>query len=135
MWTEQRIKYILADLTDENLFACRSLLSDITLSFSEEVQTLAISLQDRAELILNPGFLNKYIHNESDLKELILSTCDKISMQEMANARKAKQEELARASAKNKKFWKDMRQIGMLVLLVVVLVPAAVGALLAYLTR
>ena len=25
------------------------------------------------------------IHNESDLKELILSTCDKISMQEMAN--------------------------------------------------
>ena len=56
-------------------------------------------------------------------------------MQEMANARKAKQEELARATAKNKKFWKDMRQIGMLVLLVVVLVPAAVGALLAYLTR
>jgi len=56
-------------------------------------------------------------------------------MQEMANARKAKQEELARAAAKNKKFWKDMRQIGMLILLVVVLVPAAVGALLAYLTR
>ena len=56
-------------------------------------------------------------------------------MQEMANARKAKQEELARAAAKNKKFWKDMRQIGMLVLLVLVLVPAAVGALLAYLTR
>jgi hypothetical protein len=56
-------------------------------------------------------------------------------MQEMANARKAKQEELARAAAKNKKFWKDMRQIGMLILLVLVLVPAAVGALLAYLTR
>ena len=56
-------------------------------------------------------------------------------MQEMANARKAKQEELARAAAKNKKFWKDIRQIGMLILLVVVLVPAAVGALLAYLTR
>ena len=56
-------------------------------------------------------------------------------MQEMANARKAKQEELARAAAKNKKFWKDIRQIGMLVLLVLVLVPAAVGALLAYLTR
>ncbi len=56
-------------------------------------------------------------------------------MQEMANARKAKQEELARAAAKNKKFWKDMRQIGMLVLLVVVLVPAAVGGLLAWLTN
>ena len=72
MWTEQRIKYILADLTDENLFACRSLLSDITLSFSDEVQTLAISLQDRAELILNPAFLNKYIHNEADFKVIIL---------------------------------------------------------------
>ena len=56
-------------------------------------------------------------------------------MQGMANARKAKQEELARATAKNKKFWKDMRQIWMLILLFVVLVPDAVGALLAYLTR
>ena len=56
-------------------------------------------------------------------------------MQEMANARKAKQEELARAAAKNKQFWKEMRQIGVLVLLVLVLVPAALGALLAYLTR
>ena len=56
-------------------------------------------------------------------------------MQEMANARKAKQEELARAVVAKRRFWKEMRQIGMLVLLVLVLVPAAVGALLAYLTR
>ena len=56
-------------------------------------------------------------------------------MQEMANARKAKQEELARAIVAKRRFWKEVRQIGMLVLLVLVLVPAAVGGLLAWLTN
>jgi len=56
-------------------------------------------------------------------------------MQEMANARKAKQEELARAATKKKKFWKDMRQIGLVVVLVVVLIPSVIGGLLAYLTN
>ena len=56
-------------------------------------------------------------------------------MQEMANARKAKQEELARAIVAKRRFWKEVRQIGMLVLLVLVLVPASVGGLLAWLTN
>jgi hypothetical protein len=54
-------------------------------------------------------------------------------MAQMAEARKAKQSELAKASAAKKKFWKDMRQIGLIVLLVVVFIPAVVGGLLAYL--
>ena len=56
-------------------------------------------------------------------------------MQEMANARKAKQDELARAVVAKRRFWKEIRQIGMLVLLVLVLVPATVGGLLAWLTN
>ena len=54
-------------------------------------------------------------------------------MAQMAQARKEKQAELARAAAAKKKFWKDMRQIGLIVLLVVVLIPAVIGGLLAYL--
>ena len=56
-------------------------------------------------------------------------------MQEMANARKAKQDELARAVAKQKKFRKEMGQYAMIFVVVIVLVPAAVGALLAWLTN
>ena len=56
-------------------------------------------------------------------------------MQEMANARKAKQEELARAAAKKKKLMTQIKQVALIALVCVFLVPAAVGALLAYLTR
>lgn len=56
-------------------------------------------------------------------------------MQEMANARKAKQEELARAAAKKKKFMTQIKQVALIALVCVFLVPAAVGALLAWLTN
>lgn len=72
MWTEQRIKYVICDLTDENLFACHTLLSDLSFSFSEEIKTLAISLEDRPVLLLNPVFLQQHIHNEADFKAIIL---------------------------------------------------------------
>lgn len=72
IWREQRIKYVISDLTDENLFACHTLLSDLSISFTGEVNTLAISLEDRPELLLNPAFLEQHIHNEADFKVLIL---------------------------------------------------------------
>jgi len=56
-------------------------------------------------------------------------------MQEMANARKAKQEELARAAAKKKKLMTQIKQVALIALVCVFLVPAAVGALLAWLTN
>jgi hypothetical protein len=56
-------------------------------------------------------------------------------MAQMANARKAKQIELAKAAAAKKKFWKDMRQIGSILLLCLVLLPAVIGGLLAYLVN
>ena len=56
-------------------------------------------------------------------------------MQEMANARKAKQEELARKVKEKKQFMQQMRQIGLIVVVVILLVPAALGALLAWLTN
>ena len=56
-------------------------------------------------------------------------------MQEMANARKAKQDELARAVVARRQFRAQMTQYALVFMVVLVLVPAAVGALLAYLTR
>ena len=71
IWTEQRIKYLISDLTDENLFACHTLLSDLSISFTDEVKTLTISLEDRPELLLNPAFLQQNIHTEPDFKVII----------------------------------------------------------------
>jgi len=51
-------------------------------------------------------------------------------MQEMAAARKAKQEELARLVLLKKKRYKELRQLGMIVLLCLVLVPTVVGGII-----
>ena len=56
-------------------------------------------------------------------------------MQEMANARKAKQEELARAVVARRKFRAQMTQYALIFMVVLVLVPATVGGLLAWLTN
>ena len=56
-------------------------------------------------------------------------------MQEMANARKAKQEELARAVVERRKFRAQMTQYALIFMVVLVLVPATVGGLLAWLTN
>jgi len=51
-------------------------------------------------------------------------------MQEMANARKAKQDELARLALLKKKRYKELRQLGMIVLLCLALVPTVVGGII-----
>jgi len=57
------------------------------------------------------------------------------AMLAMAAARKAKQVELARAIAAKKKFWKDVREIGAVVGVLVFLVPMCLALLLTYLTK
>lgn len=57
------------------------------------------------------------------------------AMLSMAAARKAKQVELARAIAAKKKFWKDVREIGAVVGVLVFLVPMCLALLLTYLTK
>ena len=51
-------------------------------------------------------------------------------MQEMANARKAKQDEIARLVILKKKRYKELRQLGMIVLLCLALVPTVVGGII-----
>jgi hypothetical protein len=55
-------------------------------------------------------------------------------MQEMANARKAKQQELARLVRQKAARNKELRQIGLIILICLIVVPLAVGLLLMRLT-
>ena len=57
------------------------------------------------------------------------------AMAAMAEARKAKQLELARAAAAKKKFWKDVREIGAVIGVLVFLVPMCLALLISYLTK
>ena len=57
------------------------------------------------------------------------------AMAAMAEARKAKQLELARAVAAKKKFWKDVREIGTVIAVLVLLIPMCLALLNSYLTR
>ena len=57
------------------------------------------------------------------------------AMLAMAAARKAKQAELAKAIAAKKKFWKDVKEIGAVVAVLVFLVPMCLAILIGYLTK
>ena len=53
----------------------------------------------------------------------------------MAEARKQKQLELARAAARKKKFWKEVREISFVIGILVILLPMTLALLLGWLTR
>lgn len=57
------------------------------------------------------------------------------AMAAMAEARKAKQAELARKAAAKKKFWKDVREIGSVIAVLVFLIPMTLAILIGYLVK
>ena len=57
------------------------------------------------------------------------------AMQAMAEARKQKKLELARAAARKKKFWKEVREISFVIGILVILLPMTLALLLGWLTR
>ena len=56
------------------------------------------------------------------------------AMRAMADARKAKQLELARRAAAKKQFWRDVKQLAAVILTVIILLPITLGLLLSWLT-
>ena len=56
------------------------------------------------------------------------------AMQAMADARKAKQLELAKKIAAKKQFWRDVKQMAVVVLTLIFLLPLTLGLLLSWLT-
>ena len=59
----------------------------------------------------------------------------KEAMTAMAEARKAKQAELTRRAAAKKKFWKDVREIGSVIAVLVLLIPMTLALLIGYLVK
>jgi hypothetical protein len=59
----------------------------------------------------------------------------KEAMASMAEARKAKQAELARKAAEKKKFWKEVKEFAAIVVVLIFLLPMTLALLLGWLTR
>jgi cell division GTPase FtsZ len=59
----------------------------------------------------------------------------KEAMASMAEARKAKQAELARRAAEKKKFWKEVKEFAAIVVVLIFLLPMTLALLLGWLTR
>jgi len=62
----------MADLADENAFACQALLQITGTCFTEKVPTLAVTLADEPLLLVNPRFLEKKARTEADIRCLLL---------------------------------------------------------------
>jgi hypothetical protein len=87
------------------------------------------------------GYISKLGSSEFDLqraknsKNLTEAESMKIVMAEEAEARKNRQAFLKAEEARKKKFRTQLKQVALIALVCVFLVPAAVGALLAWLTN
>ncbi len=70
--TEQHFNQILKELIDENPLACQAVLSILDVVFTEDVDTLSVSLSDRPRLMVNLNFLNQNAETETDVKAVLL---------------------------------------------------------------
>jgi hypothetical protein len=69
---EELFRAILAELIDENAFACRAVLSLAGVSFDERVPTLAVSLTKPFTLRVNLAFVSKHCQTEDEVRAVIL---------------------------------------------------------------
>lgn len=71
-WTEQQIKYIIQDFTDENPLACRALLMITDIEFTVKIPTMAVSLSKNPVLKINLTFCREHLQSEDDVKAVLL---------------------------------------------------------------
>ncbi|MCX6274411.1 MAG: hypothetical protein NTV09_04305 [Bacteroidetes bacterium] len=71
-WTEQQIKYIIRDFTDENPLACRALLMITDIEFTLKIPTMAVSLSKKPVLKINLTFCREHLQSEDDVKAVLL---------------------------------------------------------------
>ena len=71
-WSKNYIENILADLADENPFACRALLKISRVVYTQKVPTIAVSLRRSPDLLINKKFIDKYAKTENDIKALLM---------------------------------------------------------------
>ena len=71
-WTEKHIKNIIAELADENPLACHALFSITEIEFTEQVPTLAVTLQAKPRLLISKSFCDDHLSSENDLKAVLI---------------------------------------------------------------
>ncbi|MGV8963786.1 MAG: hypothetical protein ACOH2V_10475 [Candidatus Saccharimonadaceae bacterium] len=71
-WSKKHIAGIVADLAEDNAFACRALFKVSKIVFSDRVATLAVSIASKPVLFINLEFLGKNARSENDVKALLM---------------------------------------------------------------
>jgi len=71
-WTEKHITNIVAELAEDNPLACRALLKIVSIRITPKVNTLAVTLSSRPELLINKEFCNRHMNSEDDVKAVLL---------------------------------------------------------------
>jgi predicted metal-dependent peptidase len=70
-WTEARFENVLLELIEENPLAVRPVLKILRRRFTTKVPTLAVTLTDPPELLINPSFIEEHCKTEEQLKAVL----------------------------------------------------------------
>lgn len=70
--TESHFRAILAEMIDENPLACRALLRLADLEFTDQVDTLAVTLAAQPRLLVNLGFVRQHCRDETHIRAVLL---------------------------------------------------------------
>jgi hypothetical protein len=70
-WTDERFDNVLLELIEENPLAVRPVLKILRRRFTEDVSTLAVTLTDPPELLINPNFVQEHCKTEEHLKAVL----------------------------------------------------------------
>ena len=71
LWTEARVDEVVRELIEENPLAVRPVLKLVNRRFSDEVPTLAVTLKDAPELLINLSFIQQHCRTEEHLKAVL----------------------------------------------------------------
>ena len=71
-WNSQTINTVLQEMIQENPLACRALLNICEVKFTQDVETLSISMAKDPVLFINLDFCNKYLKSDNNLKAVLL---------------------------------------------------------------
>ena len=63
---------ILAELTEENPLAVRAVLRILKVEFTEQVPTLAVTMEDAPRLLVNLGFVREHCHSDAQVKAVLM---------------------------------------------------------------
>ena len=71
-WTENYIKSLLLEMIEENPIGSQALLKILEVRFTNEVETLAVTISKNPELLINLSFLCQNCYEENHVKAVIL---------------------------------------------------------------